>query len=36
MRENDFRYHTMIEVEERGWDTVMEDIISEANDGPEY
>jgi agmatinase len=36
MREQGFRYHTMAEVEERGWDAVMEDIIREANDGPEY
>lgn len=36
MRENGFRYHTMAEVEKRGWDAVMEDIIKEANDGPEY
>jgi agmatinase len=26
----------MAEVEKRGWDSVMEDIIAEANDGPEY
>ena len=26
----------MAEVERRGWNDVMEDIISEANDGPEY
>ncbi|MEA3277724.1 MAG: agmatinase family protein [Pseudomonadota bacterium] len=36
MRENNFRYHTMAEVEKRGWDAVMEDIIAEANDGPDY
>ena len=36
MRENNFRYHTMAEVEKRGWDAVMEDIIREANEGPEY
>ncbi len=36
MRKNNFRYHTMAEVEKRGWDKVMEDIIREANDGPEY
>lgn len=35
MREQGFRYHTMGEVEKRGWPEVMEDIISEANDGPE-
>ena len=36
MREQGFRYHTMAEVEERGFDAVMEDVIKEANDGPEY
>ena len=36
MRENQFRYHTMAEVEKRGWDAVMEDVIKEANEGPEY
>lgn len=36
MREQGFRYHTMAEVERRGWDDVMEDIINEARDGPEY
>ncbi len=36
MRENQFRYHTMAEIEHRGWDAVMEDVIAEANDGPEY
>ncbi len=36
MREQGFRYHTMSEVEKRGWEPVMEDIISEARDGPEY
>ena len=36
MQENNFRYHTMAEVEKRGWDTVMEDVIKEANDGPKY
>ena len=35
MREQGFRYHTMAEVEKRGWDAVMEDIINEAKDGPE-
>ena len=35
MREQGFRYHTMAEVEKRGWDVVMEDIIKEAKDGPE-
>jgi agmatinase len=36
MREQGFRYHTMAEVEQRGWGPVMEDIIREAKDGPEY
>src|SRR5210317_1006776 len=34
MRQQGFRYHTMAEVEKRGWKDVMEDIISEAKDGP--
>jgi agmatinase len=36
MREQGFRYHTMAEVEKRGWGPIMEDIIREANDGPEH
>ncbi len=36
MRENNFRYHTMAEIEKRGWDAVMEDVIREANEGPAY
>ena len=36
MRKEGFRYHTMAEIERRGWEAVMEDIIKEANDGPEY
>lgn len=36
MRENGFRYHTMAEVEKRGWEAVMEDVIKEAKDGPQY
>ncbi|MEE8147302.1 MAG: agmatinase family protein, partial [Longimicrobiales bacterium] len=36
MRDEGFRYHPMAEVERRGWEPVMEDIIKEANDGPEY
>jgi agmatinase len=36
MREQGFRYHTMAEIEDRGFDAVMEDVIQEANDGPEY
>ena len=36
MRKQGFRYHTMAEIEKRGWKDVMEDIIREAKDGPEY
>lgn len=36
MREQGFRYHTMAEIERRGFAEVMEDVINEANDGPEY
>lgn len=36
MRKQGFRYHTMAEVEKRGWKGVMEDIIREAKDGPEH
>jgi formimidoylglutamase len=36
MRENEFRYHTMAEIERDGWGAVMERILEEANDGPEY
>ncbi len=36
MRENNFRYHTMADVERRGWDAVMNEVIAEAQDGPEY
>ncbi|MEP3049236.1 MAG: agmatinase family protein [Roseibium sp.] len=36
MRENGLRYHTMAEIEDRGWDPVMEDVIREAKEGPEY
>ncbi|MGI9364549.1 MAG: agmatinase family protein [Rhizobiaceae bacterium] len=36
MRENEFRYHTMAEIEDRGFKAVMEDVIREAKDGPEY
>jgi len=36
MRQEGFRYHTMAEVEKRGWDAVMEDVLKEAKDGPEY
>lgn len=36
MRANGFRYHTMAEIEDRGFKAVMEDVIREAQDGPEY
>lgn len=36
MRENDMRYHTMAEIERDGWDAVMDRVLNEANDGPEY
>jgi agmatinase len=36
MRKQGFRYHTMAEIEKRGWKDVMEDIINEAKDGPKY
>ena len=36
MREQQFRYHTMADVEKNGWRKVMEEIIAEANDGPEH
>jgi len=36
MREQGFRYHTMAEIEHRGFDAVMDDVIAEAQDGPEY
>ncbi|WP_226913012.1 agmatinase family protein [Flavicella marina] len=36
MREQGFRYHTMNEIDKRGWDAVLEDAIQEAKDGPKY
>lgn len=36
MRQHDMRYHTMAEIERHGWDAVMERVLDEANDGPEY
>lgn len=36
MREQGFRYHTMAEIEHRGFPAVMKDVIREARDGPEY
>jgi len=36
MREQGFRYHTMAEIEKRGFQKVMDDVVKEAQDGPEY
>ncbi len=36
MRANNMRYHTMAEIERDGWDVVMDRILNEALDGPEY
>lgn len=36
MREQGFRYHTMAEIEAKGFSAVMEEVIQEAKDGPEY
>ena len=36
MREEQFRYHTMSEIVHVGWDKVIDAVIKEAQDGPEY
>ena len=36
MRENGLRYHTMAEIDRDGWTDVMQQVLDEANDGPEY
>ena len=36
MRENELRYHTMAEIDRDGWTAVMQRVLDEANDGPEY
>lgn len=36
MRANGLRYHTMAEIERDGWDVVMDRVMNEALDGPEY
>ena len=36
MRENGLRYHTMAEIEEKGWEYVMQRAITEAREGPKY
>jgi agmatinase len=36
MREQGFRYHTMAEVEKKGWESVMNAAVKEAREGPKY
>lgn len=36
MREQGFRYHTMAEIERRGFTAVLDDVVKEAQEGPEY
>ena len=36
MRENGLRYHTMAEIDRDSWTEVMQQVLDEANDGPEY
>lgn len=36
MRKQGIRYHSMTEVDRRGWDAVLTDAIKEAKDGPKY
>jgi agmatinase len=36
MREQGFRYHTMAEIENEGWDAVMSRVLAEAMDGPRH
>lgn len=36
MREQGMRWHPMSEIEDRGFENVLDDAISEALDGPEY
>jgi guanidinobutyrase len=36
MREQGFRYHTMAEIEKKGWDAVMNAAVKEAREGPKY
>jgi agmatinase len=36
MREKEMRYHTMAEIEKDGWNTVIERVVKEALDGPEF
>ena len=36
MRDHNMRYHTMVEIESRGWEAVIEDVIAEAQAAAEY
>ena len=36
MIDEQFLYHTMSEIIHRGWDEVLEEVIKEAQEGPEY
>lgn len=36
MRENGLRYHTMAQIERDGWESIMDHVLDEALDGPEY
>ncbi len=36
MRANDMRYHTMAEIDRDGWTNVMQEVLDQANEGPEY
>lgn len=36
MRDHRMRYHTMVEIEQRGWDAVLDDVIREANESAEF
>lgn len=36
MRENGLRYHTMAEIDRDGWTNVMQEVLDQANEGPEY
>ena len=36
MRKHGLRYHTMSEIDQRGWQSVMSDVLEEARDGAKY
>lgn len=36
MREHEFRYHTMVEIDRDGWDVVMKRVLEEAREGTEF